>query len=108
VIHAHGDVVTQRDPTLGWRYAAAAAGLAIIGYFAFQLYLTPHLDRVFKFVSVAVIIAIGVVGAGAVVQREQTDAAEGERLYTAAEVAALVHAARCPHCGRAPSDLTRP
>ncbi len=77
------------------RSAAAFGGLAIIGYFAYQLFRAPHVDRTFKFASIAVIIAIGVVGAGAILQRDPPEEIEdGERLYTAAEVAELLNAVR--------------
>ncbi len=86
----YGDLLTRRDPTLVWRYVAAALGLVIIFYFAYQLDMAPHLDRTFAFIAMAAILAIGVVGASAIVQRSVSDDREDER--------------RCPHCGEPLDD----
>lgn len=105
------------------RYVAAFGGLAVIGYFAYQIFRAPHIERTFKFASIAVIIAIGVVGAGAILQRDADDTVEsGERLYTAAEVAELLNAVRsaggrhvdaaaiapatCIFCGQTGAEVT--
>ena len=78
------------------RYVSAYGGLAIIGYFAYQIFMSKHLDRTFKFGAIAVIMAIGIVGAIAILAREAADEPvnDGARLYTAEEVAALLNAVR--------------
>jgi hypothetical protein len=78
------------------RYGTAFGGLAIIGYFVYQIFMTRHLDRTFKFGSIAVIVVIAIVGAMAILQRDPDDEmmADGRRLYTADEVAELLNAVR--------------
>jgi hypothetical protein len=76
------------------RYAGAFGGLAIIVYFAVQIYLTKHMDPRFKYGSIAVIVIIGIVGALAILQRDPAEQLSGDRLYTAEEVAELLNAVR--------------
>jgi hypothetical protein len=75
------------------RYVSAFGGLAIIVFFAWQIYMTKHMDLRFKYGSIAVIVIIGIVGALAILQREP-DEFTGDRLYTAEEVAELLNAVR--------------
>ncbi len=91
----HDRPVTPYDWSPIVRYGGAFGGLAIIAYFVFQIFVTKHMDRNFKYGSIAIIVAIGIVGAIAILQRDPTDdVAGGERLYTAAEVAELLNAVR--------------
>jgi hypothetical protein len=78
------------------RYGSAFGGLAIIGYFAYQIFITKHINPTFKFSSIAVIAAIGIVGALAILQVDPDDQPRSadERLYTAEEVAELLNAVR--------------
>jgi hypothetical protein len=76
------------------RYGVAFGGLAVLGYFAFQIFHAPHLERTFKYVAIGVIAAIGIAGASAILQRDPAGDDTGERLYTAAEVADLLNAVR--------------
>ncbi len=76
------------------RYGGAFGGLAIILYFAVQIYLTKHMDLRFKYASIAVIVIVGIVGALAILQRDPPEESAGDRLYTAEEVAALLNAVR--------------
>ncbi len=84
VTSADGDRLIRRDSTFLWRCIAAGLGLLIVLSFAYQLDMAPHLDRTFGFFAMAAILAIGIVGAGAVIQHSD-DSDEDER--------------RCPHCG---------
>jgi hypothetical protein len=76
------------------RYVSAFGGLAIIVYFAVQIYLAKHMDLRFKYGSIAVIVIIGIVGALAILQRDPADEVLSDRLYTAEEVAELLNAVR--------------
>ena len=118
----HDRPVPPFDWTSLIRYVGAYGGLAIIGYFVYGIFVTKHLDRTFKFGSIAVIVVIGIVGAIAILQRDPPDETiGGERLYTAAEVAELLNAVRsaggrfveaanvapatCLFCGRPGADV---
>ena len=92
----HDRPVSRFDWSPVLRYGGAFGGLAIIGYFAYEIFITKHLDRTFKYGSIAVIVGIGIVGAIAILQRdpEEERARGGERLYTASEVAELLNAVR--------------
>jgi hypothetical protein len=78
------------------RYGGAFGGLAIIGYFVYQIVMTKRLAPGYKYGTVAVIVVIGIVGALAILQRDPEDemVRDGERLYTAEEVADLLNAVR--------------
>ena len=92
----HDRPVKRYDWAPAVRYVCAYGGLAIIGYFVYQIFMTKHLDRTFKFGTIAVIVAIGIVGALAILAREPDDEPvnDGAHLYTAEEVAALLNAVR--------------
>ncbi len=105
------------------RYGSAFGGLAIIGYFVYQIAVTRHLDRTFKFASIGVIVLIAIVGAMAILQRDPDEDIpdDGRRLYTADEVAELLNAVRanggrfveaaalapaaCIFCGKPDADV---
>jgi hypothetical protein len=91
----HDRPVSRFDWSPIVRYGGAFGGLASIGYFAYQIFMTKHMNPAFKYCSIALILAIGIVGAIAILQREPVDETSGgERLYTAAEVAELLNAVR--------------
>ena len=95
----HDRPVKRYDWSPVIRDGSAFCGLAIILYFAVQIFLAKHLALNFKLGSIAVIVAIGIVGALAILQRDPDDELgdDGRRLYTAEEVAELLNAvhARC-------------
>jgi len=119
----HDRPVTRFDWSPILRYASAFGGLAIIGYFIVEIILSKHLDRTFKFGVVAVIAAIAIVGVWAILQTDPPDEpfADGQRLYTAEEVAELLNAVRanggrfveaaavttatCPFCGQPGAEV---
>jgi hypothetical protein len=78
------------------RYGSAFGGLAILAYFAYEIFAAKHLNATFKYGTIGVIALIGIAGALAILQRDpESDAAlEGQRLYTAEEVADLLNAVR--------------
>ncbi len=92
----HDRPVKRYDWSPVIRYGSAFGGLAIILYFAVEIFLAKHLALNFKIGSIAVIVAIGIVGALAILQRDPEDefGDDGRRLYTAEEVAELLNAVR--------------
>ncbi len=89
----HDRPVNRFDWSPVIRYGGAFGGLAVVGYFVYEIFMTKHLDRTFKYGSIAVIVAISIAGAIAILQRDPEERA-GEHLYTAAEVAELLNAVR--------------
>jgi hypothetical protein len=105
------------------RNVGAFGGLAIIGFFAYQTFMAKHIAPPFKYGTIGIMLAIGIVGAMAILQRDPADEPEsdGRRLYTAEEVAELLNAVRagggryveaaslsaavCMFCGKANADV---
>ncbi len=101
------------------RYTLAFGGLAILGYFIYQIIAAKHLAEPVKLGVIAVIVVIGIGGAMAVLQRdEDVPVSDDRRLYTAEEVAELLNLVRanggrladaanaaCRFCGKAGADV---
>lgn len=78
------------------RPLAAMFVLGAIGFFAWQLWRTPIDNHAFKYGALAFMTIIGLAGAIAIVTYRDDEIAplDGERTYTAAEVASLLEAVR--------------
>ncbi len=79
------------------RYGGAYGGLAIIVYFVYQIVAAKHITTSFKIGVTTVIALITIAGVSAILQREPVaddPRGEGQRLYTAEEVAELLNAVR--------------
>jgi len=78
------------------RYAGAYGGLAILVFFVFQIVAAKHITLSFKVGATVVIALIAIAGVSAILQREPAEDAgnDGQRLYTADEVAELLNAVR--------------
>ncbi len=87
-------------PRIDWspliRYGGAAVGLAIIAYFIYQIVMAKHIAQSFKIGACVVIALIAIAGAWALTQPDPVDepSTDGQRLYTAEEVAELLNAVR--------------
>lgn len=78
------------------RLAGALLALALLAYFSYQLYRTPHVAMSLKYGTLTFIGIIGIAGVYALITlddgAEESARATGERTYTASEVADLINA----------------